>query len=264
MKEGWVYNPLTTLLPRISISIVSHNQSALVEELLADIDRQCKEGEVEVILTLNLPEDLSFSKNGYTFPLKIIRNDHPLGFGENHNQALNLATGDFFCVLNPDIRIHENVFEPLIEALLKNSHIGLIAPRIINEAGKQEDSARRFPTPWEIVGKFFGKASRRSELSSLPVIFSDWVAGMFMLIPASVFREAGGFNTKYFLYYEDVDLCARLRLFGYEIALCQIATAVHKAQRTSHRNVKYLRWHVTSMLRFFMSEVYRKVRSSRE
>ncbi|MHB0990632.1 MAG: glycosyltransferase family 2 protein [Burkholderiales bacterium] len=260
MKEGWVYNPLKTLFPRISISIVSHNQAGLVAELLSDIERHCKESVIEVILTFNLPEDLPFSIIGYAFPLRIIRNDLPLGFGANHNQAFNLAVGDYFCVLNPDIRIHENIFEPLIETLRENSRIGLIAPRITNESGKLEDSARRFPTPMEIVGKFLGRASRRSELSSLPVIFPDWVAGMFMLVPASVFREAGGFNTKYFLYYEDVDLCARLRLLGYEIALCQIVTAVHNAQRTSHRNVKYLRWHVTSMLRFFISDAYRKIR----
>lgn len=229
-------------------------------ELLSDIERHCKESVIEVILTLNLPEDLPFSKSEYTFPLRIIRNEQPLGFGENHNQALILAVGDYFCVLNPDIRIHENVFEPLIEALLQNSRIGLIAPRIINEAGKLEDSARRFPTSMEIAGKFIGRASRRSELSSLPVLFPDWVAGMFMLIPALIFRQVDGFNTRYFLYYEDVDLCARLRLQNYDIALCQIATAVHNAQRTSHRNVKYLRWHVTSMLRFFTSDVYRKIR----
>lgn len=249
------------MMPNVTISIVSHRQFALVAELLADIEHYCKQDVAEVILTLNLPEDLPLPEHGYSFPLRIINNKQPLGFGENHNQALADGGGEYFCVLNPDIRICANVFEPLIDVFQDNPRIGLVAPRIINAEGDDEDSARHFPTPWEIMGKLVGLGSRRSGLDARPIGFPDWVAGMFMLIPASVFRMVGGFDTRYFLYYEDVDLCARLRLRDYDIAVCRDATVIHNARRSSHRNLKYLRWHATSMLRFFTSRTYREIRT---
>lgn len=243
----------------ITISIVSHHQFALVAELLADLERHSSRNIAEVILILNIPEDVPVLH--YTFPVRVLNNTHPLGFGANHNQAFAVSTGEYFCVLNPDIRIHENVFVALLGVLQEHPRIGLVAPRIVNAEGLIEDSARYFPTPLEIMGKLFGQGSRRIDLDGQAILAPDWVAGMFMLIPASVFRMVGGFDTRYFLYYEDVDLCARLRLHDYDIAVCRDATVVHNARRTSHRNLKYLRWHATSMLRFFTSSTYRAIRT---
>ena len=91
-------------------------------------------------------------------------------------------------------------------------------------------------------------------------IFPDWVGGMFMLFPSRVFREVGGFDTGYFLYYEDVDLCARLTLRDYRVVLCHEVSVIHVARRTSHANLRYLLWHISSALRFFLSPVYRQLR----
>lgn len=243
----------------ITISIVSHNQMTLLVKLLADIAAHCDSKIIEVILTLNLPEDLPFSEGDYSFPLKIVRNPLPQGFGENHNQAFQLASGEFFCVLNPDIRIQEDIFKSLMNVFGEHDRIGLVAPRVVNANGDIEDSARHFPSFGEIVGKALGRGSRRYVLGSDCVVYPDWVAGMFMLIPVAVFGAINGFDTRYFLYYEDVDLCARLKLKGYSIALCQDVSVVHDAQRASHRNLKYMRWHLASMLRFFMSRTYREI-----
>jgi len=85
------------------------------------------------------------------------------------------------------------------------------------------------------------------------------VAGMFMLIPTKIFQRIGGFDERYFLYYEDVDLCARLRVSGHVVRFCPNARVVHEARRQSHRSLRYLRWHITSMLRFFFSSAYLSV-----
>jgi GT2 family glycosyltransferase len=79
---------------------------------------------------------------------------------------------------------------------------------------------------------------------------------MFMLLRTTVFRQLGGFDDRYFLYYEDVDLCARIRLSGLDILQLPLPGVIHNAQRSSHRNPKYLRWHIGSMLRFFCSSVF--------
>jgi N-acetylglucosaminyl-diphospho-decaprenol L-rhamnosyltransferase len=139
---------------------------------------------------------------------------------------------------------------------LQSSAIGVAAPVIVGESGALEDSARRFPSPLKIFCKVFGKCKGSDYVIKDETIFPDWVGGMFMLFRHETFEQLGGFNQKYFLYYEDVDLCARMKLKGYKVALCPGAKVVHEARRDSHRKMKFLKWHITSMLRFFLSPVY--------
>lgn len=242
----------------ISISVVSHRQFALVAEMLDDLREYCSADIAEVILTINIDESVSLTQENLPFSVRVLRNSLPKGFGANHNAAFKIATGDYFCVLNPDIRLKENPF-PVLIALAQKSGVGVVAPRIVNTAGLREDSARRFPTPFELLRKALGG---KSEVVSdaADVSAPDWLAGMFMMFPAPVFRVMGGFDERFFLYYEDVDLCARLALAGYKRLVCPDVAVVHDARRSSHRRLRYAAMHVRSILRFFFSDVYRKVR----
>lgn len=240
--------------PSIVVSVVSHRQGDLVRELLADMVARCKT-DIRLVLTLNVPEELPFGINEYAFPIEIIRNAQPKGFGANHNQAFRRLSSEYFCVVNPDIRLNDDPFEKLVACLFESGS-SLAAPVVINPQGGIEDSVRRFPTPFRIAGKVFG-LGRHSDyaLSSRP--FSpDWVAGMFMLFQSAAFQELGGFDERFFLYYEDVDICARLRLSGRDIVACPWVRVIHAARRESHRNLQYLAWHVASISRFFCSLVF--------
>jgi len=243
----------------ISISVVSHSQIDLVAELLTGLKEHCSASRFELILTLNLDETLPFDPDNFPYSIKLIRNPVPLGFGANQNQAFSHASGRHFCVINPDIRLTCNPFAPLL-ACIDHSAAGVIAPVVVNADGALEDSARRFPTPFTILRKFFGKRSTLDYAIAMQPVYPDWVAGMFMLFPRNVFELLGGFDERYFLYYEDVDICARLRLLGFTSVLCPQARVVHHARRHSHRNFKYFRWHLGSMLRFFLSPGYRRIR----
>ena len=243
---------------KISISVVSHGHINLINDLLHDIDTCCRVVPIELILTLNLEEDLPFAEDSFSFPIKIIRNAAPLGFSVNHNQAFSRSNGEFFCVMNPDVRLKENPFPTLITCLQVTS-VGVAAPLVINPDGELEDSARRFPTPLRILCKAFGGCKGSDYVVNNEVIYPDWVGGMFMLFCREVFEKLGGFNERYFLYYEDVDLCARLRLQGHEVALCPRVKVIHHAHRSSHTSVKFLKWHLTSMLRFFCSPPFLKI-----
>lgn len=236
----------------ISISIVSHAQIDLINNLLHDIDEYCGASSLELILTLNLEEDLPFAVDSFSFPVHVVRNSMPQGFAANHNQAFVHATGRFYCVMNPDIRLYQDPFPALISCL-EDSSVGVAAPIVVGGNGEMEDSARRFPTPLKLLCKVFGRCKGGDYVLQGEAIFPDWVGGMFMLLPSGVFRKIGGFDTRFFLYYEDVDLCARLTILGYRVALCNEATVVHLARRTSHANLRYLRWHITSALRYFLS-----------
>ncbi len=242
----------------ISVSIVSHNQEALVRQLLEDLDSLAGD-QIQVILTINVPEKLTYSLTHLRFPITIIRNENPKGFAANHNRAFLAVDGDYFCVLNPDIRLRDNPFPSLI-ACLKQEVIGVSAPKIIDENGDIEDSARRFPTPWRILKKAVRRGNGRPDydLDDL-IVYPDWVGGMFMLFRSEIFAKLRGFSERFFLYYEDVDVCARLRLLGYKAALCADAAAVHEARRQSHRDLRYFKWHLASMTKFFLSPTFFKI-----
>jgi len=243
-------NPDSGSVPRVSLSVVSHGQAALVAELLRDVQAHVA-GPIEVILTLNVPEALPFSPDVFNFPVRLIANEKPKGFGANHNQAFALSSGAYFAVLNPDIRLRADPLPALLEVL--GGDIGVAAPAVLNPANEPEDSARKFPTPLAILLKALRGSRGNDYPTDQPRVFPDWVAGMFMLFPRRVFADLRGFDERYFLYYEDVDLCARLRSAG--LRVCQVAGCfvIHDARRQSHRNLRYLRWHLTSMLRFFLA-----------
>jgi N-acetylglucosaminyl-diphospho-decaprenol L-rhamnosyltransferase len=234
---------------KLSISIVSHCQGALVADLLSDLGTHCAIP-IEVILTINAPEELPFDATAFSFPVRVLKNDTPKGFGANHNAAFRLATAEYFCVLNPDIRLENDLFPPLLDALSDPVN-GVVGPLVISPGGNIEDSARRFPTPLLILKKaIFGVRSTDYEIGQDP-LYPDWIGGMFMVFRAPVFRQINGFDEEYFLYYEDVDLCWRLRREGYCATLLPTVRAIHPAQRSSHRKLRYLAWHTSSMLRFF-------------
>lgn len=243
----------------VHISVVSHGQSKLVAQLLQDIERYCRGATLHVTVTHNIPEPLCFDPDRFRFPLHLLRNVSPQGFAANHNAAFRHGQReypcDYFSVVNPDIRFSSDPFPELLRCL-GDGRAGVAAPLVQNSEGRIEDSARRFPTPLRILAKAFGKSSNPDHAVDRGAVSPDWVAGMFMLIPTEIFGRVGGFDERYFLYYEDVDLCARLRLAGYDVRFCPNAHVVHEAQRQSHRDLKYLRWHITSVMRFFLSPVY--------
>lgn len=242
----------------ISISIVSHGQGDLVSEALADLARFADSMSVEVILTQNIPERLPFSVEDFPYPVKMVENTVPKGFGANHNAAFQLAKGQWFCVMNPDIRLPGNPFPELL-ACLAEPGVGVAAPLVLGVTGEVEDSARGFPSPLKIACKALGHCKGSDYAIGTDLVHPDWVGGMFMLLPSAIYQGVSGFDERYFLYYEDVDLCARLRLLGHQAVLCPQAKVVHHARRSSHRNLRYLRWHLGSMTRFFLSPVYRRV-----
>lgn len=244
----------------IRISIVSHGQADLVLALLNDIENLEQGNRIQLILTLNLPEILPFEGTPFSFPLHVIRNTRPKGFGANHNAAFRCAElnqdFEYFCVLNPDIRLTQAVLSPLVRALASQPGAALVAPRVVNNQGETENSARHLPTPLGILKKAFRLVFARELVREKTCDPPDWIAGMFMLFQAPAFASIDGFDPRYHLYYEDVDMCCRLQLAGYSIGLDSSVSVIHDARRSSHRKLRYLRWHLASMARFFTSRVF--------
>jgi len=201
----------------LTISIVSHGHGALLAQFLRDLGTVVRTP-FQVVLTLNIPEP-------------------------------ELAE---FCVINPDVRLTADPF-PALLAALADPRVAIVAPVITDAAGRMESTARRFPTPLSILRKaVFGAPAAEYEFGSAPLAV-DWVSGVFLVVGSQAYSQLGGFDERYFLYYEDVDLCARARALGHEVLLVPGAQAMHAARRDSHRKLRYMRWHLASMGRFFLT-----------
>lgn len=253
---------LANIMPKMTLSIVSHGHMPYVCRLLNDIAR-FRRDDLDVILTLNLPEPLTLDLGTLPFKVHLVQNISPKGFAANHNHAFSLCKGQNFVILNPDIQLLEDPFEPLLAMLARNRNC-IVAPLIVNCNGSIEDSARNFPTPFSLFRKLVGKVFKVPVAGDILIakdemLLPDWVAGMFIAVPKSIYAALKGLSDSYFLYYEDVDFCARARLAGYEILLNQNVKVIHEAQRDSHRKARYLLWHMKSAARFFTSSAYLKI-----
>ncbi|MDR2925305.1 MAG: glycosyltransferase family 2 protein [Azoarcus sp.] len=230
----------------ITASVVSHGHGDMVRRLVARL-LECPEVS-KIVVTLNIPENLALPESAQ---VEVIRNPAPLGYGANHNQAFRQSVGDFFCVLNPDIALPENPFGRLL-GILRETDADISAPRVLSPQGKAEDSVRRFPTLPGLLAKALRLSDGRIHFDAASAPFCpDWFAGMFMLFRRGAYARLGGFDEKFFLYYEDVDLCVRAWNQGMKIVVCPSAFVTHDARRDSHRHPRHLRRHLASMARYF-------------
>jgi GT2 family glycosyltransferase len=234
----------------LSISIVSHAQGPLIRPLLEQL-AAWPTASIEILLTLNLPEDESFVQAAGPIPVRVIRNLAPRGFGANHNRAFEVANGEFFLVLNPDIRLTEFSFAPLFESV-RNAKAGVVGPAILDTTHQPTDSPRRFPTLLRLARRVLTRTKTPDYghiAASTPV---EWVGGMFMLFRRELYRELGGFDERFFMYMEDVDICRRIRDRGLQVVFDPAVAVIHDARRQNRRSAKHLRWHVTSLLRYLL------------
>lgn len=234
------------------VSIVSHGHGALVQRLLEQMARESAAWVDRVVVTVNVPEPaLVEPEQGWPFVLEVVHNRRPQGFGSNHNQALQSARESFVCVLNPDVLLLEGrpPFEALLEAAAQPG-VGCAYPVQIDEQGRVQDSEREVPTP---AGLWRRRVLRRAGRKV------EWVNAACVVLPTTMWHQIGGFDTAYFMYCEDVDLCLRVRLAGGRLARAA-ATVVHAGQHASHRDYRHLRWHVSSLLRLWCSSVMWRAR----
>lgn len=267
------------------VSIVSHGHGEQALVLLRQIGQASQMQPplpMRVVLTLNLPEPelAAAGRQPWPFDLVLQANARPQGFGANHNQAFARHAEPFwttqaaqaagaqaaFAVLNPDVTLLGNPWPALMQALAQ-PQTGCVWPRQLGADGLPQDHERLLPTPASIAARAWWQARRRLGLrcgtapgQPGPDAAPDWSNAAFWLVRAQAWRELGGFDTRYFMYGEDVDFCLRLQLAGWRLARAGGASVIHAAQRASHRSGRHLAWHLRSLLRLWTSPVYASYR----
>jgi len=227
---------------KIVISIVSHNQKELVDRLLRSIDKYLSvfHNELIILITNNLPTADHFNCK---YPILVTDNLDVKGFGANHNAAFERENPDLFLIVNPDIElISEFNLDNLVIDML-NKKISVTSPVIVNSYGALEDYKRQNLTILTLIKRYFIKGYKES---------FDWYAGMFLIILGRSFRDLSGFDTRFFMYVEDCDLCMRARNLGQLVEDCVPVEIKHNAQRSSRKNFSVMVWHITSLFKYLL------------
>jgi GT2 family glycosyltransferase len=177
----------------------------------------------------------------------LVRNARNVGFGRGVNQGLIRARAPLVLIMNPDCRLEPAAVDRLAGALTGHPSCAIVGPRILDPDGTEQGSARGDPDMW--TGIFGRSAALRRLFPSLAVsernvvpssrvppgesLAVDWLSGACMLARVSALTSVGGFDERYFLYWEDADLCRRLRAEGHEVRYVPSATAVHRVGQSS-------------------------------
>ncbi len=244
--------------PSLTLSIVSHGDGQKIMELLDSLRTFEPDRQFQLILTDNLGKDLPEASGFPGFSVEMLRNQRPQGFASNHNRAFELARADYFCIINPDVIFSEPVFNDLI-ATQEKSGADVIAPLIVDSAGAPQDSYRLLPKPLDLIKRQLPGY----RFTPIPpdvdgLVRPDWIAGIFMLFKSKTYHRMQGFDERYHLYFEDVDLCTRARLAGLKLVVDTRLRIKHNARRASRKSLTYLLWHLRSAVRFYRSKVYRQ------
>lgn len=244
---------------RISGSLVLfHNDSALYGQAIQSFLNGC-DGVLYVVDNSSIPLEHDLFRHPRVRYLYPGRN---LGFGAAHNLAIAEISPVSSChlFLNPDISFGPEVLTHLINVMRDSLGIGVLMPRINYPDGSLQRLCKLLPTPVDLILRRFiplksvqSGINRRYELHDLPqdrLIDVPTISGCFMIVRTELLRNLGGFDERYFMYLEDVDLVRRIgdeARVVYDPCVC----VTHAYAKGSYRNKKLLAYHMASAVRYF-------------
>jgi hypothetical protein len=223
----------------VSIIIVSYNTREILGNCLEALYRYGTGSDMEVIVADNDSRDDSIAMVKERFPeVRLIANKRNLGFAAANNQAFLQAHGRYIILLNPDAYIGPSSISNAVQFMDKHTECGLCGGKIISPEGRLEPSARRFPSP---ISKILTLSGLSARFPSSPFFNGhefggfahdhplevDWVPGTFTIVRKTTLDDIGTFDERFFMYYEETDLCLRVRKAGWKIFFIPDAEVMH-------------------------------------
>ena len=229
----------------VHVVIVNWNSGPQLRECLqsfaavADDDVAVRVTVIDNASTDGSSEDLSAP-----VPLTIVRNADNRGFGAACNQGAAGSEADFLLFLNPDTRLMAGSLAQPVRYLRadENESVGIVGIQLVDAAGHVARNTARAPTAWSMVGHSAG-LDRIAPRLVAPHFVTEWahdqtrtvdqVMGAFLLVRRGVFEALGGFDERFFVYYEDLDFSVRARAQGWRSVYLAAAQAFHRGQGTT-------------------------------
>jgi GT2 family glycosyltransferase len=232
------------MTPTVAAVLVNYNSGTELRRALESIEREAS-GSWEAVVVDNASTDGSEAAALDFPPVRLVRNRDNVGFARGVNQAVTQCHAGRILVMNPDCQLMPGSLSPLMAILDGDAKCAIAAPRILDPDGSPQGNARGDPDM--LTGLFGRTSSLRRTLPGLEVarrnvvdgtrndesIGVDWVSGACMLARREAMASVGGFDERYFMYWEDADLCRRLRERGYTIRYVPTAAAVHRVGHSS-------------------------------
>lgn len=249
---------------RVAISIVTYNSKhifTVLDQLKKEFDQD--EQFRFIIFDNNSSKEYKEQLKKYEDFADITFYHENNGFGYGHNHNLLHADEEYFLIFNPDIILVKQDLLNMITQLDNDQTISMLVPKIIYEDGSTQhlirnrvtvfDYALRF-IPFKFIKKMFNKRLASYECRDLPDNKNVDVrigSGCFMLIRSDAFKEISGFDDRYFMYFEDYDLCLELGKRNKRIVYTPFSKIVHYYERGAHKNSKLFKIFLKSMYKFF-------------
>jgi GT2 family glycosyltransferase len=223
----------------LSIITVTWNSANLIREQIKSVWAGCKNISFEQIIVDNGSFDNTVNIIEKEFShVKLIKSSKNLGFAAANNLGASFAQGEFLLFLNPDMRVTEGSLDIMLDWIRKNPQAGLASCKLLDEHGNLNTDAlpRRFPTVWDqlaiilklphlfpkILDKYLFKdfnADIEQEVDS--------VRGSFMIMRREVYKKLGwAFDPRYFIWFEDVDLCREVKKMGLKVMYTPIISCI--------------------------------------
>lgn len=251
-------------MKRISVtgSIVTYNNNCAD---VANAIESFLNADVSVFLFIidNSPKDSLRDLAGRYQKVRYIHNPVNPGFGAGHNIAIKSSwefNADYHVVLNPDVKFGGDVIDELFAFMEKNSDVGNVMPKVKYGDGSLQKLCKLLPTPFDLFTRRFVKNSKwskqRNEKYELSSFNYDRIAeipnlsGCFMFLRTSVLRNVGGFDERFFMYMEDVDLNRRFGLVSKTVVYPHVSI-FHKFEKGSHTDRLLLKYHILSAIKYF-------------
>lgn len=256
----------------LSILIVTYNSAPLIGRLLSHLAREIEGLAAQVIVLDNASRDGTAELVRREHPwVKLIASQENLGFAAGNNLAARQASGRYLLLLNPDAFPNPGALEKGLASLRQQPDVGLAGGELLGADGSRQPSARMFPRLRDELftlsglaarfptSRFFARLDRRWANADLDAVV-DWIPGAFVFIPADVFARLDGFDERFFMYYEEVDLCRRIQQLGLTIRYWPALKAMHiggesvktiKSARVSRAGSQLESWRMRSGLLYY-------------
>lgn len=249
----------------ISIVIVNYKVKEYISNLLSSIEKARHSYNLEIFVVDNDSGDDSIEYLQNRYPnVNYIANSDNVGFGKANNQAIKEAKGKYTLIINPDTLVSEDTLSVLFKHMEKNEKCGAAGCKILNPDGTfAPESRRSVPTIWAAACRVFGldnlfpnsKLFGQYYLSWLPI---DEVAkvpvlsGSFMFWRTKVLKQIGGFDERFFMYGEDIDLCYQIQNTGFHIEYVPGTSIIHyKGESTKKGDLRYIKLFNKALYQFY-------------
>jgi GT2 family glycosyltransferase len=231
----------------LSVVIVSFNTREVLRECLEAVARESADLRVQIIVVDNGSRDGSIEMLRADFPaIELIASEENLGFGRANNLAFKRARGRYIVLLNSDAFLTPDALRLSVEHMDADPRVGLGGGRLVGRDGSWQPSARRFPTLTTDLFVYSGLADRyahsrifgcynRTWADPMRAANVDWVPGAYSIIRAEALAAAQPFDPRFFLYYEEVDLCRRIKAAGYTVWYWPDVVVIHIGGESSRQ-----------------------------